>query len=181
MSRQVFVRMVMCVFLLSVFGSLVTAQLPATDSLVPAGFKVVTDQRTAAFVMIDATKPNENVPRPHMDPGISLRISWSMNPMARNTLSMMGNAPEDPVKTVGMTRDEPCGRERYRGGILTCRRVTTPWIGEGSGPDLVTWNISWMGATDTGIIGCGVSRFHGGREGAMGLIDPIIEQMTGQN
>jgi len=130
-------------------------------------------------MVIEATKPNENFPPAFVDQGITLNITWASNPMAGTTLEYLKAAPEDPPgEPMGVGLEEPCGKSLHRGGVLLCRKLTTPWVGLGEGPDLVTWNVSWAGASDTGILGVSVSFLYGDREAATGWIDGVIDMIT---
>jgi hypothetical protein len=156
------------------------AQLPPSATVLPAGFKVETERNLGGSMIITAKKPNENFPKPHMDQGITLEISWMKQPMADQVLDMLAKQPEDPAgrNPGSATREEPCGRQRYRDGVLSCRKVITPWIGGGSGPDLVTWRISWTGKGSGGLVTVGVNNLYGSKETATGLIDAIKPKIT---
>jgi hypothetical protein len=154
----------------------VLAQLPASSQVLPAGFKLVDERNLGGTMIIQATKPNENFPKPHMDQGIKLEIMWQNTPAVDQILEILASQPEDPGGQLAgsATRDEPCGKQRYRGGILKCRKSITPWIGGGSGPDLETWDVGWVGKGSGGLVGVSVHFLHGSRETAMGWIDAII-------
>jgi len=157
----------------------VTGQLPPAAEVLPAGFQLVTERNLGGSMVIEATRPNAEFPAPHMDHGITLSVSWAMNPMAGAALEYLAAAPEDPADdAIGIGRDEPCGKTRHRGGVLTCRKLTTPWGGDGEGPDLITWSLSWAGATDTGLIGVSVSNLCGPRETGAGWIDRVIDRIA---
>jgi hypothetical protein len=165
---------------LLLLSTVVLAQLPPPAELLPEGFKVTEDQNLGGSVIIRGTKPNENFPKPHMDQGIKLEIMWMNNPAADQILEMVAGQPEDPGGQLpgSATREEPCGQERYRQGVLKCRKVITPWIGGGSGPDLVTWSLGWTGKGANGLVGVGVNNFYGSKETAMAWIDAIIPKIT---
>lgn len=156
------------------------AHLPPAADVLPAGFKIEVERDLGGSMIIHARKPNENFPKPHMDQGIGLEISWMANPMADQVLEMLASQPEDPAgqNPGSVTREEPCGRTRYRGGVLTCRKVIIPWIGSGKGSDLVTWRIGWTGKAPGGLAGVGINNFYGSKETAMGWIDTIIPKIT---
>jgi hypothetical protein len=156
------------------------AQLPPSAEVLPTGFKLTLERNLGGSMIINATKPNVNFPKPHMDQGITLEITWMNQPMAKRMLEMLAAQPEDPAgKIPGMaTREEPCGKQRHRDGVLSCRKVIIPWIGGGSGQDLVTWRISWSGASPTGMVGVGLNNFCGSKETAVGWIDAIIPKIV---
>ena len=148
--------------------------------VVPAEFKVDVERSLGATMIINAKKDNVDFPKPHADLGIELEISWSKNPVPNQILEMLASQPEDKAgqNPGSATREEPCGRQRYQGGVLTCRKVITPWIGGGKGADLMTWRISWAGKTSTGLVGVNINRFYGAKDTAMGWIDSIIPKIT---
>ena len=157
------------------------AQLPPSAEVLPSGFKVDTERNMGGSMMIiSAKKPNENFPKSHMDQGIGLEISWTKNPMAEKLVDMLVKQPEDPAgRSPGsVTREEPCGRKSYSGGVLSCRKVITPWVGGGSAPDLVTWRISWVGKGKDGLVSISINNFCGSKETAIGWIDKIIPKIT---
>lgn len=158
----------------------VIAQLPPASEVLPAGFKVIAERNLGGSMIIKGTKANENVPKPHGDPGIEIEIMWRNTPSADRFLDMMANQPEDPARQIpgSATREEPCGVQRYRDGVLTCRKVITPWIGGGSGPSLVTWRIGWAGKAQEGLVSVGINNFCGSKETAMAWIDAIIPKIT---
>ena len=159
------------------------AQLPPATGVLPAGFKLVGERDLGGTKVISATKPNENVPKPHMDLGITLEITWQNNPAADMILEMAAKQPEEPAgrNPGSATREEPCGIARHLGGVLMCRKVITPWIGAGSGPELVTWRLSWTGKGRGGLIGVGINNFVGAKETALAWIDAIIPKITKGN
>ena len=105
------------------------------------------------------------------------------NPAADQILPMAASQPEEPGGQLpgSATREEPWGKKSYRGGILTCRKVITPWIGGGTGPDLATWRIGWTGKGQNGLVGVSINNFCGPKETAMGWIDGIIPKITKAN
>jgi hypothetical protein len=162
------------------FSAAAWAQLPPAPDVVPAGFQVTLERDLGGTKIIEATKPNENFPKPHMDQGITLQITWQNNPAAEMIVKMLAQQPEEPAGKVpgSATREEPCGVQSYRDGVLVCRKVIIPWIGGGSGPELVTWRISWTGKGQNGLVGVNFNNFHGGKETAMAWIDAIIPKIT---
>jgi len=90
---------------------------------------------------------------------------------------MWSNGPSRPSRS-GITRKEPAGKSRYRGGILTWRKVIIPWVGSGNAPGLVTWRGSWVGTGFDGLLGASISNFVGSKEEAFTLIDGVIDKIT---
>jgi hypothetical protein len=156
------------------------AQLPPAAEILPAGFTLEGENNLGGSIIIDARKPNNNFPKPHMDQGITLRISWMKQPAADQVLSMVAAQPEDPAgqSPGSATREEPCGKQTYRDGVLLCRKVIIPWIGAGSGPDLETWRINWTGKGQEGLVGVEINNFYGAKEAAMAWIDAIIPRIV---
>jgi hypothetical protein len=146
---------------------------------VPAGFTLKAESSLCGTLLIDAVNPNEKFPKPHHAPGIVLRISWQSNSMEDMILDMLAKTPEEPAAQVpgSVSREEPSGISAYRKGVLTCRKVITPWVGSGEGPDLVTFRISWTGKGQDGPATNTVNQFHGSKESAIAWIDAIIPKI----
>jgi hypothetical protein len=179
MQKRLFEMTIVLIVFLAV-SMAAYAQLPPASAVLPAGFKVETERNLGGAMIIEAKKPNENFPKPHMDQGIGLHINWTKQPMATQVLDMLAKQPEEPAgRSPGSaTREEPCGIQRYRDGVLICRKVIIPWIGGGSGPDLVTWRLSWTGKGPGGLINIEVNNFYGSKETAMSWIDSIIPKVS---
>lgn len=161
--------------------AVVFAQLPPATDLVPPGFKLEGERNLGGSVFVTATRPNDSVPRPHADLGITLEITWMNTPAVDQILELVAAQPEDPAGQApgSATREEPCGKEAYRGGIFTCRKVITPWIGSGDGPDLVTWRLGWTGKGQKGgMVGVGINNFCGSPATARAWIDAIIPKIS---
>jgi hypothetical protein len=161
------------------YGGQAVAELPPAALVVPQGFQVIGEKNFGGTMLIKATKPNDNFPHHHMDVGISLECTWSQNPIGPQIVEIMAQAPEDPVDTTGGLRDESCGRERHKGGVLSCRKITSP-PDVGGGSELVTYNIGWVGATSTGLVGVSISHVYGGKSMAVGWIDSIIPKLLAE-
>ena len=155
------------------------AQLPPAATLLPPGFTLETERSFGPATMISAVKANEKVPKPHQDNKIRLSIGSNGMPGAEERVEMMADGPEDPARKVpgSVTRDEPCGKQRYRGGLLTCRKSITPWVGSGNAPDLIMLTVNWVVATPTGLVNIGVSNFVGAKATAVGWIDDIADKI----
>lgn len=178
--RYNFYKICLPAFTLLILATSLKAQLPPADTILPAGFTLKSESNLGGTLLIDAVKPNENFPKPHHDPGIELRISWQSNSMADMILEMMAKSHEEPAAQVpgSVSREEPCGISAYREGVLTCRKVITPWVGSGEWPDLVTFRIGWTGKGQDGLITITINQFHGSKESAMAWIDAIIPKIT---
>lgn len=158
----------------------VGAQLPAGETLIPAGFQLMDERDTGGTQFVQAKKSNDSYAKGWTDEGIELQITWSMNPMAGQIMGMMAQAPADPDKSDFMGTDVSCGHEAHEGGILDCRMVTRPFQEMGDGEDLVTYHVRWMGASDTGLIGVEVSNLFGGPGAATAWIDAMIPKLKGE-
>jgi hypothetical protein len=157
------------------------SKLPPAAKVVPAGFTVTGDQDLGATRVIEGTKPNVDVPKPHSDPGLTARCIWMSNPAAAQIVGMIEQQPEEPAAQSpgSATREEPAGKSTYRDGVLTWRKVITPWIGSGHGPDLVTFRGAWIKALAGGYVTLEVDHFVGTKEGALALLDEMIGNVTG--
>jgi len=156
-------------FVVSAYGG-----LPPAAQIIPTQFRLVAERNLGGTMVIQATKPNENFPANFVDQGIELNCTWQQNPAAAQVLEIMFQAPEDPMNDAQGIKEEPCGKNRHQGGLLICRKISLPWIGTGDGPDLVTYNISWVGAVPSGLVGVTVDHFYGDPSVAVGWIDAII-------
>ena len=157
------------------------AQLPPAADLVPPGFKLNGERNLGGSAVVEATRPNDSVPKPHADLGITLEITWMNNPAVDQILELLAAQPEDPAgqSPGSATREEPCGKEDYRGRILTCRKVITPWIGAGKGPDLVMWRLAWTGKGQKGgMVGVSINNFCGSPATARAWIDAIVPKIS---
>jgi hypothetical protein len=160
------------------------AQLPPAATLLPTGFQLELERNLGGTFIIEAKKPNESFPKGHMDQGIKLGVTLSQMPMSQQMLDMLAGQPEEPARQNpgSVTRSEPCGKQRHNNGILICRKSITPHLGEGSAPDLVTLDVSWVGKSiKGGMLTVGVSRFVGSKESAVGLIDSVVQKALGAN
>jgi hypothetical protein len=174
-------RWVGCTALILLVSVPAAAQLPPGAQLVPPGYKLEGELNLGGSIIISAKKPNDTFPKPHMDQGITLEITWMNNPAADQILEIAAGQPEDPAGQVAgsATREEPCGNERYRGGVRRCRKVITPWIGSGRGPDLVTWRVAWTGkGQQGGLVGVSVNNYFGSKEAACALLDQVIPKIA---
>lgn len=156
------------------------AQLPPAADVVPAGFKVIGERDLGGTKLIEANKPNENFPKAFLDDGIKLEITWQNNPAADMIVNMMAQQPDEPAGQVqgSSIREEPCGVQPYRDGVLRCRKVIMPYIGSGHADPLVTWRVVWMGKGQGGLLNVSVENYFGSKEAATALIDAVIPKIT---
>jgi hypothetical protein len=160
----------------------VLAQLPPAATLIPSGFHLELERNLGGTIIVEAKKPNENFPKGHIDQGIKIGVTLSQMPMSRQMLDMLANQPEEPAqRNPGSAgRTEPCGTQRYNDGVLTCRKSISPYIGGGSAPDLVTLNLSWVGAgSKGGMLTVEVSNFVGEKAAAQALIESVLQKAKG--
>jgi hypothetical protein len=187
MTRKATLPLILCATLASltlgavVSGaaeSLTAGKLPPAAKLLPAGFAVQTERDLGGSIVIEGTRANANVPKPHADLGITASCSWSANPMAERMVEMLAQQPEEPAtKAPGsVTREEPAGVVKYKNGVLKWRKVITPWVGSGEGPELVAYRGGWVGAASGGLLSIGVNNFVGSKEGALALIEEMIQK-----
>ncbi len=177
MRLERLLRIAIPLALVVIYPIVAHAQLPPSADMLPPGFKLDGERNLGgASIFVTAVKPNDNFPKPHMDQGIHLEISWMKQPAADQILKMLAGQPEDPAGQVpgSATREEPCGRQPHLDGVLSCRKVIIPWIGAGTGPDLVTWRIGWTGKGPGGLVGVGVNNFYGSKEAAVATIDSVV-------
>lgn len=155
------------------------AQLPPAAELLPPGFKVVEERKMTGIVSIRAERPDEKSAKGDTVEGVKLEIGWQRQPMVDRIFEMMANQPEAKASENPMSgREEPCGKQRYRGGVLTCRKLITPWIGTGNAPDKVTLRLMWQGKDPEGFITITIGNFSGPKETAMGWMDTMIPKVT---
>ena len=165
---------------LGVGASAASAQVPPAASVVPPGFKIVTDQKIGPAIIAEARKANDACPKQHLDPEIRAGYSWQPNPAAQQTVAIIAQQPEEPAgRSMGMTRTEPAGKLPHRGGVLTWTKTVTPWIGSGSAPDLVTIDGAWVGAAAGGLLGVSVGGFCGTKEAALAWLDSMLDKTIG--
>lgn len=181
MSRASLARMTAVTLALAAPAAAI-AQLPPAAELLPPGFKRVAEKDLGVSAFVQGRKPNAEVPRPHADPGVVLEVSWIRQAMPAQVVEQLARQPEDPPgrHPGSATREEPCGKARHQGGVLSCRKVITPWAGGGSGPELVTWRIGWTGAGAGGVVSILVSNLAGSKDAAMAWIDAIIPKVAGR-
>lgn len=178
----------------------VYAQRPPAADLLPAGFKVVQESTIGPMTLMTARKANEGLPQPWAHVSIELKYSvtkWvpdedataedieGMKEVFDETMAQYLEAPQEPDKRQpdSPMRYELCGKERYHGGVLTCQRYIERYMG-GIGnekiPDLVTYDLNWMGKSEAGSVGISILHFSGAKETALGWIDAIISRMSGK-
>ncbi|MEN6559440.1 MAG: hypothetical protein ABFD52_01535 [Acidobacteriota bacterium] len=174
------------------------AQLPPAAELLPAGFKVVQDLKNGPMTVIVAQKANEGLPQPWAHVNIELKYSvtkWvpdedataedieGMKELFEETMAQYLDAPQEADKRQpgSPMRYELCGKERYQKGVLTCQRYIeryTGGIGNEKVPDLVTYDLNWMGKSDAGSVAISIFHYGGARETALGWIDAIISRIS---
>ncbi len=173
------------------------AQLPSPTDVLPPGFKVVQTLNNFPMTGILAKKANEGVHQAWAHVAVELKYSvtkWvadesataedidGMKELFEETMTQYFEAPQEPDKRQpgSPMRYEPCGKQRYRGGVLTCSRYIekyTGGIGNEKVPDLETYDLNWMGPGAAGQIGISIFHFSGPKETALGWIDSIIAKI----
>lgn len=157
---------------LSLTASLALAQPSVPVKQLPPGFTVTTNAASDASVAFQATKPNAVKPAIAIDANISLGFSWRPMPGFEQIIEILANSPEESASDMGGTKDEPAGKSRLRGGVLTFRKHTALQIGTNADP-WVTYSGTWMAATDGGALAISVTNYAGPKE----HIQPWIEAM----
>jgi hypothetical protein len=169
-------------------GSLANVAFAGTLPSPPAGFKVIPkgsmDQMRAQGVAdgIEAEKPHADWPNNCvLDPKLQLGYGWQLAPGGGQVIEMMAQAPEEPVSNQGGVRDEPAGKQRYLGGVLTWRKWTAQVIGTvASGcklKEMVTYNGKWAGYIGNKIVGVSVWHVYGDKATGQALIDEYAEKV----
>ena len=174
------------------------AQLPPAADLLPPGFHVVQQSTIGPMTMVVTQKANEGVHQAWAHVKIELKYSvttWApdaeataediegMKEVFEETMAQYLEAPQEADKRQpgSRMRYELCGKERYRKGVLTCERYIeryTGGIGNEKVPDLVTYNLNWMGPSEAGSVAVSISHFSGAKETALGWIDSIVSRIS---
>jgi len=166
------VRMTIAVIAFFVVSAAAYAQLPPAAELLPPGFKVLEEKNMSGVMSsIRATSAKGD-----SDEGVKIGVSWQMNPMADRVVEMIASQPEAKASDIpGLAgREEPCGKQRYRGGVFTCRKQTIQEVGSNS-PARVTLKINWQGKGSDGLINISID--NASKETAMGWLDSMIPKI----
>jgi len=176
----------------------VYAQLPQAAGLLPPGFQVVQQLNNGPMSVVSAQKPNEGLHQAWAQVKIELKLSltkWlpdedaaaeeieGMKELFEETMTQYLEAPQEADKRQpgSPMRYELCGKERYRNGVLTCQRYIeryTGGIGNEKVPDLLTYNLSWMGPSEAGSVGISIFHCSGPKETALGMIDAVLSRLS---
>lgn len=166
MARAVAARGVLIALTLWAVPAFAVAQLPPPEKLLPSGFTLENNHSNPPIVAFTAkSAPQEMHPTWGTLPA-EIELGCNFMPMAMPDMmvQMAAQAPEDPESQVGATVTTPEGKEMWRDGVISFHKTTTPWIGEGEGPDHVVWDGAWMGAIDGGVLTIGVSNVLSGKD-----------------
>jgi len=162
---------------LAAFGLAASAALaqpaPPVKQL-PPGFTVVPSpsQPWLPPVMMAAVKPNTTKPVIAVDADVHISFTWQPSPGFARVVEMMAAAPEDPASG-DLIKDEPAGKSRLKGGVLTVRKHTVVAVGS-SGPPWVTYSGIWVAAVDGGMLTISVSNYAGPKADIQPWIDALI-------
>lgn len=127
---------------------------------------------------VDAKKANANWPNCHPDPMIGFSYGWTASPVGDQIVEMMAKTPEDPVNESGGSRNEPFGRQRHKGGVLSWRKITTEWVGSSCSEDkVVTYDGQWVGFVSGKLIAISVNSVYGSKDVGQVWIDDYIGKM----
>jgi hypothetical protein len=150
----------------------------------PAGYTVIPkgsmDQLRAKGIAdgVEAEKPNPNWPNNCFhDPKLQLSYGWQLSPAAGQIIEMMAKTPEEPASSSSQTlsRDEPAGKQRYLGGVLTWRKTTSQVVGTSESgcklKEIVTYNGAWIGYLADKTVSVSVWHVFGDKAAGQALID----------
>lgn len=140
----------------------------------PQGFKVVSQVPEGTMISFQAVMPNEIKPKLAVDPDIHIGYSWQAMPSAAQIVDAMEQQKEEP-SAMGLTKVEPEGKGRFKGGVLSWEKTTTPWVGLGKEPDWVTYSATWVGAVNDGLLGISVDNVAGSKDKIQGWIAALID------
>jgi hypothetical protein len=158
--------------MLGLSASLAAAQPSVPVKQLPPGFTVISNTADGTSVVLEATKPNAVKPAIAIDANVHLGFSWRPSPGFEQIIDIMANAPQEAGSAVGGIRNEPAGKSRFRGGVLTFEKKTVLQIGTNADP-WVTYSGVWMTATGGGALAIAVTNYAGPKE----HIQPWIEAM----
>ncbi len=139
--------------------------LPPASEALPAGFKVTEEMNMGSASTIKAKSAD----------GAEISIGWQMNPMADRLVGMIAGQPEEKISEVSGLRDEPCGKQQYLSGILTCRKWTRMMIAESNENTRVSFHHTWQGAASGGLVGIDIKG--ASKETAMKWLDSMVPKI----
>jgi hypothetical protein len=154
-------------------GTLASAQPAPPVKQLPAGFTVVSQTATSTAVSLDATRPNATKPAIAVDADAHLKYVWRPSPGFGRVVEMMAGAPEEPASDQGTIRQEPAGKLRLRGGVLTFRKNTVVQVGTNAAP-WVTFDAVWIAAVDNGMLSVSVTNYAGAKTDLQPWIEALI-------
>lgn len=172
-------RAVFCAVLCAGLCAAAVATLPAP----PGGYKV--DEGYAQMMAmykslgadgVSATKPNDGWPQCFVDPKVRLGYNIGLTPGSQANIDMMLKAPEEPATEKNNLKDEPAGKQGYKGGVITWRKWSYRVIGSNCGHEwVVVWNASWAGMVGKKMGAVGLGNYYGDRSGAQQIMDTYID------
>jgi len=181
MQKRFVKALLVCIALCSILA-VSYAKLPPAAKILPPGFILTSEKDIAGTTMIiTARKDNDNFPKHFTDLGISLEISWTMQPMADQVMKIMAGQPEAPagMGPGPLIREEPCGKQNFQGGFYICRKIITRSEDPGVSSTLETWRVSWTGKAEGGLVNVNINNYYGSKGSALGLIQSIIPKLSG--
>jgi hypothetical protein len=159
--------------ILSVTAAVAAAQPAVPLKQVPSGFTVTTNKTDDTTVQMEATKPNSTKPKISVDTEIHLGFSWRLFPGAAQIIDIMAASPEEEVSDQGGIKDEPAGKTRLKGGVLTFRKSTVLQIGTNAAP-WVTYKGVWIAESEGGMLAISVTNYAGPKEDIQPWIEALI-------
>ena len=167
-------------------GSIAAGQQAKPLPPPPEGFKALPTGPSAAAMKdaglgdtVAAEKANANWPNCFADPKIGFSYGWTAAPGGGQIVEMMAQAPEDPAKEGGGSRDEPLGKQRYKGGVLSWRRKTMTSVGTSAAcTETVTLDGQWMGYVSEKLISVSVVNLYGpnSKDTGQAWIDQYVDK-----
>ena len=172
MSKRVPVGF-MAVALLGFSAALASAQPVVPVKQLPPGFTIVVNTASKTSIAMSAEKPNAGKPQIAVDADIHIGYSWRILPGFARVVETMASSPEDPEYDQGTIKDEPAGKLRLKGGVLTFRKHTVLQVGTNGGP-WVTYDAVWQGDIDGGMLAISVMNYAGPKADIQPWIEALI-------
>ena len=159
---------------LGLAASAAVAQPSPPVKQLPPGFTVVPSpsQPWQPPVLMAAVKPNATKPSIAIDADIHISFAWQPSPGVDRIIEIMAASPEDPASG-DLIKDEPAGKSRLKGGVLTVRKHTVVAVGS-SGPPWVTYSGIWVAAVDGGMLSISVTNYAGPKADIQPWIEALI-------
>jgi hypothetical protein len=161
------------------FGQAPLPQPPAGFTALPMGAAQQAMRDAGASDGVQAEKPNASFPKCYPDPKVNFSYGWSVVGSQAN-VDLMLKMPEDKATDIAGDRNEPDGKNSYRGGVLFWRKETMTMVAvEGHCPDkVVFYHGNWTGFVSGKLITVSVANLYQSKEAGQGWIDDYISRMS---